>query len=346
MVQQTSHPASEQPGSASQASQQSQMDERRAEAPIIPTIATAEGLAYFQGRFTPMAEANVSVATHGLHYGTGCFEGIRAYWNADHQQLYVLKLREHFERFAHSRRMLMMKPVESVDELCGVTIELLRRQNIRSDAYIRPVAFKSSRTIKLTLSSLDDAVCIYAFPMGNYVDISAGLNVCVSSWRRVSGNAMPVRAKTTGAYINSSLAVDEAAANGFDEAIFLTQSGTVSEGSSCNIFVVKHGRISTTRAADDILEGITRDAAIGMLARDMGMTTEVRAIERTELYDADEIFFTGTGVQVSPVTRVDRRAIGDGRPGPITMELQRRYLRAVRGDDPAYSDWLTPVYQQ
>jgi len=339
MVQQRSYPTS-----PITTQTDTQAEPRRAEKPVIPTIASAEGLVYFQGRIAPMSEATVSVATHGLHYGTGCFEGIRAYWNEDHQQLYVLKLREHFERFARSRSMLRMKPAESVDELCDATAELLRQQNIRSDAYIRPVAFKSSRTIKLTLSTLDDSIYIYAFPMGNYVDISAGLSVCVSSWRRVSGNAMPVRAKTTGAYVNSSLAVDEAAANGFDEAIFLTQSGTVSEGSSCNIFMVKRGRISTTRPADDILEGITRDAVMDMLARDMGYDTEVRAIDRTELYDADEIFFTGTGVQVSPVTQVDRRAIGSGQPGPITMELQRRYLRAVRGEDPTYRDWVTPVY--
>lgn len=341
MVQQQSYTSSAQP-TAQPA--QPQTEPSKAAAPVIPTIVAEEGLVYFQGRIAPMSEATVSVTTHGLHYGTGCFEGIRAYWNEEQQQLYVLKLREHFERFANSRKMLMMKPAESVQELCDATVELLRQQNIRSDAYIRPVAFKSSRTIKLTLSTLDDSIYIYAFPMGNYVDISAGLNVCVSNWRRVSGNAVPVRAKTTGAYINSSLAVDEATANGFDEAIFLTQSGTVSEGSSCNIFVVKRGRISTTRPADDILEGITRDAVMEMLARDMGYTTEIRAIERTELYDADEVFFTGTGVQVSPVTRIDRRAVGSGQPGPITMELQQRYLRAVRGEDPAYADWLTPVY--
>lgn len=346
MVQQRSYPTSPTSSTSSAEAQASaqpeQPDYRKAEKPIIPTIA-ADGLAYFQGRIVPMSEAMVSVATHGLHYGTGCFEGIRAYWNADHQQLYVLKLREHFERFAHSRRMLMMKPGESVDELCAATLDLLRQQGARSDVYIRPLAYKSSRTIKLALSSLDDSVSIYAFPMGNYVDISAGLNVCISNWRRVSGNSVPVRAKTTGGYINSALAVDEAAAAGFDEAIFLTQSGTVSEGSSCNLFIVKHGRISTPRAADDILEGITRDAVMQMAAQDLGVSTEVRAIDRTELYDADEIFFTGTGVQVSPVTRVDRRAIGGGQPGPITMELQRRYLRAVRGEDPNYSDWVTPV---
>lgn len=313
-------------------------------APVIPTVAASEGLAYFDGRIMPMSGAMVSVATHGLHYGTGCFEGIRGYWNADHQQLYLLKLREHFERFDRSQRMLMMRPRQTPAELSAIAVELARRQGFRQDVYVRPLAYKAARTIKLTLRTLDDGLTIYSFPMGDYVDISAGLNVCVSSWRRVSGASMPVRAKTTGAYINSSLAVDEAAANGYDEAIFLTQSGTVSEGSSCNLFILKRGRLATPRPADDILEGITRDAVIDMAAREFQREVEVRAIERTELYDADEVFFTGTGVQVSPVTAIDGRAIGDGRPGPFTMELQRRYLRAVRGDEPAYADWLTPVY--
>jgi branched-chain amino acid aminotransferase len=316
----------------------------RATTPVIPTVAAAQGLAYFQGQIVPMSEATVSVATHGLHYGTGCFEGIRGYWNAEHQQLYVLKLREHFERFARSRHMLRMRQHETVEELCEITLELLRRQAFRQDVYVRPLAYKSARTIKLTLSTLEDAVTIYAFPMGNYVDITAGLNVCVSSWRRVSGNAMPVRAKTTGAYVNSSLAVDDAAAAGFDEAIFLTQAGYVSEGSSCNLFIVKRGQLSTPRVADDILEGITRDCVMDMAERELGLPVRERAIDRTELYDADEVFFSGTGVQISPVTRIDGREVGSGTPGPVTMELQRRYLRAVRGEDPSYRAWCTPVY--
>jgi branched-chain amino acid aminotransferase len=309
-------------------------------------VTTSNGLAYFQGRLVPMSEATVSVATHGLNYGTGCFEGIRGYWNATHEQLYVLKLREHYKRFAASRRVLKMQERETADELGEVTLELLRRQDYRQDIYVRPLAYKSAATIKLTLGSLEDTISIFAFPMGNYVDISAGLSVCVSSWRRASGNALPVRAKTTGVYVNSALAVDEAAAAGFDEAILLTQAGTVSEGSSCNIFVVKRDKLHTPRPADDILEGITRGCIMEMAERELGMSTEERAIERTELYDADEVFFTGTGVQVSPVTRIDGRPIGDGTPGPITMELQRRYLHAVRGENPAYADWCTPVYRR
>jgi branched-chain amino acid aminotransferase len=316
----------------------------KAAAPVIPTVAAEEGFAYFGGAIVPMSEATVNVATHCLNYGTGCFEGIRAYWNAEQEQLYVLKLREHFERFANSQRMLKIEIPESIDDLCRITLELLRRQNFRQDVYIRPLAYKSSRTIKLTLSSLENALTIFAFPMGNYVDISNGLHVSISSWRRVSGNAIPVRAKTVGAYVNSSLAIDEAVAAGYDETIFLTESGNVSEGSSCNLFLVRRGQFSTPRTSDDILEGITRNCVIEMARRELGIQTHERAIDRTELYDADEIFLTGTGVQISPVTRIEGRPIGDGKPGPITMELQRRYLAAVRGDDPNYAAWCTAVY--
>jgi branched-chain amino acid aminotransferase len=317
---------------------------KRAAAPKIPTVGTEESLAYFQGTIVPMSEATVSVATHGLNYGTGCFEGIRAYWNEAADQLYVLKLREHFERFANSRRMLRIEEHESVDELSEITLDLLRRHQYRQDVYVRPLAYKSSRTIKLTLSALDDMVAIFAFPMGNYVDISAGLSVCVSSWRRVSSNAMPVRAKTTGVYVNSSLAIDDATAAGYDETILLTEAGKVSEGSSCNLFLVRRGQLHTPGTSEDILEGITRGCVIEMAERELGLRTIERSIDRTELYDADEVFFTGTGVQISPVTRIDGRRVGSGEPGKVTMELQRRYLRAVRGDDPSYANWCTSVY--
>jgi branched-chain amino acid aminotransferase len=303
-----------------------------------------ERLAYFGGAIIPMSDANVNVAAHGLHYGTGCFEGIRAYWNAEREQLYALFLREHYERFTRSRNLLKIPVRESVDELCAITVELLRRQSFRQDVYIRPLAFKSQATISLALGGLEDALTIYAFPMGDYVDISGGLHVCVSSWRRVSNNALPIRAKTTGAYVNSALAADDAHAAGFDEAIFLTESGTVSEGSSCNLFMLRRGELSTPRVADDILEGITRAGIMEMADREFGMKVVERAISRTELFDADELFFTGTGVQVAPITRMEGRAIGSGQPGLFVMELQRRYLEAVRGNDPTYAQWCTPVY--
>ncbi|HEX6483565.1 MAG TPA: branched-chain amino acid transaminase [Ktedonobacteraceae bacterium] len=316
----------------------------RAEAPKIPVLSLEEGYAYFEGRIVPMSEAKVSVATHALNYGTACFEGIRAYWNEQQEQLYLLKLREHYQRLANSCNLLRMWPTESIDDLCRITVELVRMHGYRQDAYVRPLVYKASRTIKLTLSSLDDGLAIYAFSMGNYVDISAGLNVCTSSWRRANSNAMPIRAKVTGAYINSSLAVDDANAAGFDEAIMLTHDGTVSEGSSCNLFILRNGKIVTPALSEDILEGITRNALIDMIQQEFDMKVEERRIDRTELYAADEIFLCGTGVQVSPVSSVDRRRVGSGKPGPFSMKLQELYLAACRGENEKYKDWVTPVY--
>ncbi|MDQ6660821.1 MAG: branched-chain amino acid transaminase [Chloroflexota bacterium] len=316
----------------------------KAEAPKIPVLSLEEGYAYFEGRIVPMSEAKVSVATHALHYGTACFEGIRAYWNADQEQLYLLKLREHYERMANSWNTLRMQPRESIDDLCRITVELVRKHGYRQDAYVRPLTYKASRTIKLTLSSLEDATAIYTFAMGNYVDISAGLSVCTSSWRRANSNAMPVRAKVTGAYINSSLAIDDATAAGFDEAIMLTHDGTVSEASSCNLFLLRNGKLTTPALSEDILEGVTRNALIEMVRDEFGITVEERRIDRTELYAADEIFLCGTGVQVSPVTSVDRRPVRTGKPGSLTMKLQALYLGACRGENEKYREWVTPVY--
>ncbi len=316
----------------------------KAEAPKIPVLGLEEGYAYFEGRIVHMSEAKVSIATHALHYGTACFEGIRGYWNTQQQQLYLLKLREHYQRMAHSCNVLRIQPKESIDDLCRITVELVRKHGYRQDVYVRPLAYKATRTIKLALTSLEDATAIYTFPMGNYVDISAGLNVCTSSWRRANSNAMPVRAKVTGAYINSSLAVDDATAAGFDEAIMLTHDGTVSEGSSCNLFILRNGKLATPALSEDILEGVTRNALIDMLRSDFAMVVEERRIDRTELYASDEIFLCGTGVQVSPVASVDHRLVGTGRPGPLSMKLQAAYLAACRGENEQYRSWVTPVY--
>jgi branched-chain amino acid aminotransferase len=303
-----------------------------------------EGYAYFEGHIIPMGDAKVSIATHALHYGTACFEGIRGYWNEDQQQLYLLKLREHYERMADSWKVLRMNPKESVDDLCNITVELVRKHGFRQDVYVRPITYKSSCTIRLTLTELDDSTAIYTFPMGNYVNITNGLNVCTSSWRRANSNAMPVRAKVTGAYVNSSLAVDDAKAAGYDEAIMLTHDGYVSEASSCNLFIVRNGRLVTPALSEDILEGITRNSLMELIRNDFSVPVEERRIDRTELYSAHEVFLCGTGVQVSPVASIDRRLVGDGQPGTFTMQLQERYLAACRGEAEKYRAWVTPVY--
>lgn len=299
---------------------------------------------YFRGRIVRMSEAKVSVAAHGLNYGTGCFEGIRAYWNADQGQLYALKLREHYERFLRSCSVLKIAVRETADELCDISLELLRRNEYREDVYIRPIAFKAGATIKLMLRNIADEVSIFTIPMGNYVDISAGLDVSVSSWRRISDNSIPARCKVTGAYVNSALAIDDALEAGFDETIFLTAEGHVSEGSSCNVFLLRQGRLITPPVTADILEGITREAVIQLAADRLGLPVVEREVDRSELYLADEVFFCGTGVQVSPVTRVDGRPVGSGTPGPVALELQDAYFRVVRGEDSAFTHWLLPVY--
>jgi branched-chain amino acid aminotransferase len=303
-----------------------------------------EGYAYFEGHIIPMGDAKVSIATHALHYGTACFEGIRGYWNEDQQQLYLLKLREHYERMADSWKVLRMNPKESVDDLCNITVELLRKHGFRQDVYVRPITYKSSCTIRLMLTELDDSTAIYTFPMGNYVNITNGLNVCTSSWRRANSNAMPVRAKVTGAYVNSSLAVDDAKAAGYDEAIMLTHDGYVSEASSCNLFILRNGRLVTPALSEDILEGITRNSLMELICSDFSVPIEERRIDRTELYSAHEVFLCGTGVQVSPVASIDRRLVGGGQPGAFTMQLQERYLAACRGEAEKYRAWVTPVY--
>lgn len=305
---------------------------------------TTELWAYFRGEFVPLREANVNVMTHAFNYGTAVFEGVRAYWNADEEQLYALDLIPHYERIRRSAALLMMDVSQSAQELADITVELLRRDGLREDAYVRPLVYKSSETIGVRLHNLDSDVTIFAIPFGQYIDTEGGVRAQVSSWRRTDDNAIPARGKITGSYVNGALTKSEAQLNGFDEAIVLTADGHVSEGSAENLFLIKDGVFITPPVTDNILEGITRGRLMKVATEDMGRQVVVRSIDRTELYLADEIFLCGTGAQISPVIEVDRRRIGDGRPGPISRELSRLYFDAVRGRLPAYRDWLTPVY--
>jgi branched-chain amino acid aminotransferase len=315
------------------------------ETPVsVATTGPNVGLwAYFRGEFVPLQDANVNVMTHAFNYGTGVFEGIRAYWNADEQQLFALDLLPHFERIRRSARLLMMDVRQSAQELADATLEVLRRDNLREDAYVRPLVYKSSETIGVRLHNLDHDVTIFATPFGQYIDTEGGIRAHVSSWRRTDDNAIPARGKITGSYVNGAFAKSEAQLNGFDEAIVLTQDGHVSEGSAENLFIVRNGLLITPPCTDNILEGITRGRLMG-LAADLGMEVRERSIDRTELYLSDEVFLCGTGAQISAVVEIDRRAIGEGRPGPLTRRLSQAYFDAVRGRSERYRDWLTPVY--
>jgi branched-chain amino acid aminotransferase len=234
--------------------------------------------AFFEGAFVPIEQAKVSVMTNGLNYGTGCFEGIRGYWNAEQEQLYIFQLRAHMERLHRSCRILYMQLPYSVDDLCDLTIELLRREQFREDVYIRPLVYKSDPAIAVRMNDLNDALTIWAQGFGQYIEGGA-VKACVSSWRRIDDNIIPSRAKAAGAYINSALAKTEALLNGYDEAIVLGADGQVSEASAANLFIVRGGRLITPPLTSDILEGITRQVVAQLARERLGVTVEERAID-------------------------------------------------------------------
>ncbi len=299
--------------------------------------------AYFQGKYVPLEEAKVSVMTHALNYGTGVFEGIRGYWNEEREELYIFRMREHYRRFKKNTAMMCIDIPQSVDELCDITVSLVRMHDYRQDVYIRPLAYKSSEQIGVSMEGVADALSIVAVPFGNYIDIHRGLSVCVSSWKRSDDNSIPGRAKVTGNYVNSALIKNEAVLNGYDEAVVLNYQGYVVEGSAENIFLVRDNTLATPSFADGILEGITRDTTIQLAKDELGIPTTSRQIARSELYYADEIILTGTGAQVAGVTSVDQRKIGDGTVGPVAQALQHTYFEVVKGQHPKYLEWLTPV---
>lgn len=315
----------------------------RPASPLRRGAAPETAWAFFNGEFVPLREAKVSVLTHAFNYGTGVFEGIRAYWNDEHGQLYGLHLLEHYRRLHRSCRVMRLNLPYPPERLVEITLELLRRSGYREDCYVRPLVYMSSELIGVRLHDLESSFTVFAVPFGTYIDIDRGISCGVSSWRRVDDNAIPARSKITGSYVNAALAKTEAQEAGFDEAIVLTNEGHVSEGSAENLFMVRGGTLVTPPVTDNILEGIVR-ASIMRIARDSEIPLEVRSIDRTELYIADELFLCGTGAQLSPVTSVDHRMVGTGAVGPITQKLSRVYFDAIRGNGTRYKEWITPVY--
>lgn len=297
---------------------------------------------YLDGKFVPDEEAKISVRTQALMYGTSVFEGIRGYWNEEENRIYIFRMREHYERIANSCRIMFMDMPNTIDEYCNITVELIRKNKPRTDTYIRPSVYKKGLMIGPKLLGNPDGTIIFTAPLGQYVDINKGLHVCVSNWRRLTDASIPPRAKIGGSYCNTALVITEAKLSGFDEAITLTASGKVAEGSAMNFFMVKNGKLITSKTTDDILEGITRDTII-QLGKDLNIPVVERTIDRTELYTCDEAFFCGTGAQVSLITKIDHRPVGDGNIGPISKKLQDLYFDIVRGKVEKYKHWCTPV---
>jgi len=297
---------------------------------------------WMNGEFVEWEMANVPILTHALHYGTAVFEGARAYKTRN--GLSVFRLREHIRRLKASAHAYLMDLPYSESELCQATTALLAKNETHESAYIRPIAFKAVGGINLDFTEVPTWVAIVAFPYNKYYQ-KEGLDVCVSSWRKTGEPSVPSLAKASGHYINAVLAKVEAAQNGFDEAILLDHRGLVSEGTGENIFIVKHETLHTPPLSAGILEGVTRDT-LRIIADDHSLKLQERDIARSELYSCDEAFFTGTAVEISPILSIDKRKIGEGRPGPVTRQVQKLYSEIVTGEDGRYDHWLTRVYPE
>lgn len=301
-------------------------------------------IVYFEGRYVPLSEAKIGILTHAFHYGTGIFEGIRGYWDTGARELYLFRPLEHYERWRRNAGILRMSLRATPFDLTEITCELVRRNGFETNIYVRPLVYKSAQRVGVCPDEQSDFL-IAAMPFGAYLDSDKGVHAGVVSWRRVEDNAIPGRAKICGAYVNSALASEEARLNGFDEGIFLTENGHVAEGAACNIFIVRAGKLITPPPSDNILEGVTR-ASVMELARDLlGLEVQERSIDRSELYICDEVFFTGTAVELSPVTKVDHRPVGLGEVGPVTKRIRDAYRDVTVGRIAGYRKWLAPAYQ-
>jgi branched-chain amino acid aminotransferase len=292
---------------------------------------------WFNGHLVAWADAQVHVLAHGLQYGTGVFEGLRSYATADGPA--VFRLDSHLERLYRSAAMYDLEIPYSIEALTEATLDLIRANRLEG-SYIRPIAFFDADTLSVWTKGSPVSVAIAAFPTGTYLaGAENGVRVTVSPIRKYPSNAIPAAAKACGQYINSARAVQEAQKRGFDEAILLNQRGEVSEGSGENIFVVKNGGLLTNGIDADILMGVTRDSIL-QIAANLKIPARVDTISVDDLMTADELFFSGTAVEVTSIREVDGIMIGSGKPGAITTRLQQVFNDAVRGKRPEYRKWL------
>lgn len=298
---------------------------------------------FFNKKFTEFEDTNIHIMTNCVQYGTGVFGGIRGYLSEDKKTMNIFRLDDHFKRFLKSMKIIGVDFPYNETQLKEIAIELIAKNKPNTDIYLRPFAYSSNT--RLTPNLGDEYkfdYCMYMIPLGDYLPTEKGLSVEVSSWRRVSDNCIASRGKFSGAYISSAVATSDANKRGFDEAILLTEAGNVAEGAAENIFIVQNGTLITPAKTEDILEGITRKSILEM-AKDLGIPTEERVVDRTELYTSDEVFFTGTGVQVSWIKKIDNRQIGNGEKGEITKKIYNLFFRIVRGEKPKYQSWITKI---
>jgi branched-chain amino acid aminotransferase len=299
-----------------------------------------EPYAFFEDKFMPLKDAKIGILTQALHYGTACFGGIRGFWDEEKQHFCIFRVKDHYRRQLDACKILNINLPYDVDRMAEVTVEAVRLSGFKENVYCRPLAYKSSEAIGVKLHDLDDGFFVIATTLPAYLG-TGGIRCCTSSWRRVSDSQISPRGKITGLYVNSALAKTDANRAGFGEAIMLNERGHVAEGTGENIFVVIKGQLITPPPYDSILLGITRDTVIQLARNELGIETVERSIDRSELYVADEAFFTGTATNVAPIIELDHRSIGDGNTGPLTAKLQELYKQVTLGRNPRYSQWYT-----
>ncbi len=299
---------------------------------------------YFRGNFVPFADANVSIASSPVLYGLSIYSVFGVTWNADAKKLTIFRLKDHYQRLINSAKILDFHEFTETwtyEKFEETMLELLQRNQIEEDVLVRVTVFIDELVAGTRIHGLKNAVSAYVYPMGEILARS-GINVCVSSWQRTADNAVPSRAKINGSYVNASLMKNEALLNGYDEAIALDEHGHITEGTVANVFLVKNGALITPDTATDMLEGITRDSIIA-LAKEQGLVCDQRAVDRSELYTADEAFMCGSSALITPILSVDKRPVGNGQIGPITAQLTTLYKNVQTGADARHSDWRLQV---
>lgn len=303
-----------------------------------------KNLSYFEGKIVPAEDAKINIQTHGFQYGTSVFGGIRGYYNKDTDNVYIFRLKDHYTRLLNSVKMMQLQYNNTVDNLVDITVKLVNECGYKENIYLRPIVYTSSLQLSPRFHDVEANLAIYILKLNDYLDTKNGLKVAISSWRRIDDNMIPTMSKASGGYVNSALAKSEAVQNGCDEAIFLDNRGLVSEGSAENIFLVRQNQLITPNLNSSILEGITRRSII-QIAMDQDISVIQRDVSRGELYICDELFFSGTGVQLAWIKEVDKRVIGSGAIGQITKKLQSLFFDIVTNRVPQYKEWLTPVYK-
>ncbi len=302
-----------------------------------------EDIYFLDGNYIEASKATISVRCHAFLYGTSVFEGIRGYFNKEENQVYLFRAKEHIERMFNSAKIMFMNPKYSLDEYLDILKTLIQMNEYKENCYIRPEIFKSGKDICPGLDE-NDSVLIFTLKMGDYLPTDKGLKVCVSSWNRLSDNMIPPRAKISGAYANTALMIAEAKKSGFDDALSIGPDGKIAEGSAMNFFLVEGNSLVTTPQTSNILVGITRNTIMEIAKNELHMEVVEREINRTELYIADEAFFSGTGVQIAPIGSIDYRPIGNQKAGKYTIQIQKLYNDIVQGKVEKYKKWCLGVY--